>query len=71
MKKLFLSVFVGFLLFCVTSCGMSQKIKVTQSQKDQNQQVEVEHTGKVENLSLHFMFNPQNPTSYASSSSSW
>lgn len=61
MKKLFFSVFVGCLLCCAVGCSTSQKISVKQTQSDQSQQIEVEHTGTIQNLSLIFTNNSKSP----------
>lgn len=40
------------------SCSTAQKISVKQSQGDQVQETTIEHTGKVDNLSLSFISTP-------------
>lgn len=53
--------FVIAALFCLgcMSCSTAQKISVKQSQGDQTQETTIEHTGKLDNLSLSII-NPLN-----------
>lgn len=46
-----------FALGCI-SCSTSQKISVKQSQGDQTQETTIEHTGKLDNLSLSIVNTP-------------
>lgn len=48
---------------CLISCTTTQKISVKQSQGDQLQETQIEHTGKIENMSLSFVNYP-NPFKY-------
>lgn len=43
----------------LSSCSTTQKISVKQSQNDQIQETQIEHTGKLENISLSFVNYPQ------------
>ena len=47
----------------IISCTTTQKISVKQSQGDQIQETEIEHSGKIENMSLSFVNYP-NPFNY-------
>lgn len=44
---------------CLSSCTTTQKISVKQSQGDQIQETQIEHSGKLENMSLSFVNYPQ------------
>lgn len=46
-----------FALGCI-SCSTAQKISVKQSQGDQVQETTIEHTGKLDNLSLSLINTP-------------
>lgn len=43
---------------CLSSCNATQKISVKQSQGDQIQETEIEHTGKIESMNLSFVNYP-------------
>lgn len=45
---------IGFM----SSCGMSQSVKVRQSLPDHEQSVEIEHKGQLQQLSLSFYSTP-------------
>ena len=50
--------FVGLILVCCVACSATSKISVKQNQGDQQQDVQIEHEGKLNNLSLIFNTTP-------------
>lgn len=51
-------VVAALLGFGCVSCSTAQKISVKQSQGDQTQETTIEHTGKLDNLSLSIINTP-------------
>lgn len=57
-RLLRLIAFVGLILVCCVACSATSKISVKQNQGEQQQDVQIEHEGKLNNLSLIFNTTP-------------